>query len=178
MESSSRAVEANNCSANCQKKPHNAKLKAWKMSPAKTTLDILESNNIRLATIQQQKEGPALAKRPLHDWKSMINDKIQTKVILISVPLLFQKLYSNKADLNDIPCKTNIKKKEQWIRLTAFYLLQDRFVYWQLLLVDNWVYHVIYRIERDINGNGSIRCDVIARRILSETKASSPLPRW
>lgn len=30
--------------------------------------------------------------------------------ILISVPLFFDKLYSNKADLNYIPCKNQHKK--------------------------------------------------------------------
>lgn len=100
------------------------------------------------------------------------------------MPLLFQKLYSNKADLNDIPCKTNIKKRT--MDKAYSFLSSPRSVcvltaspsrqLGGLLGLDT-VYHVIYRIERDINGNGSIRCDVIARRILSETKASSPLPR-
>lgn len=49
------------------------------ISYARTPLDILESNNISLAIIQQQKKGRALAKKPLNNLKSMTNDKIQKK---------------------------------------------------------------------------------------------------
>lgn len=49
------------------------------ISYARTPLDILESNNISLAIIQQQKKGRALAKKPLNNLKSTTNDKIQKK---------------------------------------------------------------------------------------------------
>lgn len=45
---------------------HN-QAKSLEMFHPRTPIDILKSNNIRLAIVQQQKKGRALAKKPFND---------------------------------------------------------------------------------------------------------------